>query len=277
MDSGPWFEPGDHVGRYRVIGELGRGGMASVWEVEDGTGARFALKSPEGRLDPRSLVRFAREMRALSKLAHPNLVSSKDAFVEGGFHFLVMDLVEGSSLDAVLKYGPIPIRDALGLTRQVLEGIGHAHLHGYVHRDLKPENVMLANDVAKVIDFGLVKPIDLEELGSNLTTAGTVFGSPTYMSPEQALGNAVDGRSDLYSIGVMLFEMIAGVAPFEDESPHNVMKMHVMDLPPRLDEIVDVPLPIVELVALALVKPPRNRYASAEVMVAALDEAARSL
>src|SRR5436309_10130319 len=99
MDVGPWFAPGDHVGRYRVIGELGRGGMASVWEVEDEHGVRFALKSPEGRLDPRSLARFAREMDALGKLEHPNLVGARDWFVEGGYHFLVMDLIEGSSLD----------------------------------------------------------------------------------------------------------------------------------------------------------------------------------
>src|SRR3954453_14842611 len=136
MAEGPWFEPGDHVGRYRVIGELGRGGMASVWEVEDSTGTRFALKSPEGRLDPRTLARFAREMHALTKLEHPSLVAAKDSFVEGGHHFLVMDLIEGCSLDAVLKYGPLPIRDALAIARQVLEGIAHAHAHGYVHRDL---------------------------------------------------------------------------------------------------------------------------------------------
>jgi eukaryotic-like serine/threonine-protein kinase len=278
MDGGPWFAPGDHVGRYRVIGELGRGGMASVWEVEDETGTRYALKSPEGRLDPRTLARFERELRALQKLEHRNLVTARDSFVENGRHFLVMEHVEGSSLDAVLKYGPIPVADALAITRQVLAGMGHAHAYGYVHRDLKPENVMLVGELVKVIDFGLVKPIDLEDIGSNLTTAGTVFGSPTYMSPEQALGHPVDGRSDLYSIGVMLFEMIAGVAPFEDPSPHLVMRMHVTDLPPRLDEhVADIPIAIVELVARALVKPPRNRYASAEVMLAALDEAASSL
>ena len=260
-----------------MIGELGRGGMASVWEVEDDTGARFALKSPGGHLDPRTLARFEREMHALSALAHENLVSAKDSFIDGGRRYLVMEHVEGSSLDTVLQYGPIPLRDALEITRQVLEGIAHAHAYGYVHRDLKPENVMLADrgghSLAKVIDFGLVKPIDLESLGSNLTTAGTVFGSPTYMSPEQALGHAVDGRSDLYSIGVMLFEMVAGVAPFEDESPHNVMRMHVMELPPRLDELGAAPVAVVGLVARALNTPPRNRYASAEAMLAALDQA----
>jgi serine/threonine-protein kinase len=267
-----------------VLGELGRGGMASVWEVEDERGVRFALKSLEARLDPRTIARFTREMRALHRLEHENLVRAHDSFVDGGYLFLVMERVEGPSLDQVVQRGPLEVRRALSITRQVLGGVGHAHAHGYVHRDLKPENVMLVplagGERAKVIDFGLVKPIDFEELGSNLTTAGTVFGSPTYMSPEQALGNPVDGRSDLYSIGVMLFEMLAGRAPFEDDSPTMVMRMHVTDTPPKLDEVVDAPWVTPALVAFvgkSLVKPPRHRYESTQAMLAALDEAARSL
>lgn len=254
--------------------------MAAVWEVVDENGRKLALKSPDARLEPRTVARFAREMQALSRLEHENLVRAVDSFVDGDYLFLVMERIEGSSLSAAIFDGRFEWRRALGVTRQILAGVGHAHEWGYVHRDLKPDNVMLVPAAGrigvKVIDFGLVKPVGGEEVvGSNLTTAGTVFGSPAYMSPEQALGNEVDGRADLYAVGVMLFEMLTGVLPFDDDSPHNVMKMQVTQKAPRVEDVLPdderVPRGVSEVVATALAKPPRQRWPDARAMIAAVD------
>jgi serine/threonine-protein kinase len=265
----PAFEPGDHVGRYRVVGSLGRGGMATVWEVEDERGRRFALKSPEARLDPRTIARFQREMRALRDLAHDNLVAAVDTFVDGEYVFLVMERVVGTSLAALLAEGALPVADAVAVARQILAGIGHAHAHGYVHRDLKPDNILLVGERVKVIDFGLCKPMD-EDTSVGLTTKGTVFGSPPYMSPEQALGKQLDGRSDLYAIGIILYEMIEGAPPFDDPAPAMTMRMHVTHkVPPMLAPGVPKALAVALMTALA--KPPQHRYATADDFIAALD------
>jgi serine/threonine-protein kinase len=272
----PAFEPGDRIGRYRVVGTLGRGGMASVWEVEDHAGHRFALKSPEARLDPQTIARFQREMRALARLAHDNLVRAVDTFVDGGYLFLVMERVVGVSLAVQLCDGPLRAADAVAIARQILAGIGHAHGHGYVHRDLKPDNILIVGDRVKVIDFGLCKPIELgrNEIDpiTNLTNKGTVFGSPPYMSPEQALGKELDGRSDLYAIGIILYEMLTGAPPFDDPAPAMTMRMHVTHkVPPIVAPGVGKRLALV--VQTALAKPPQHRYDTAEAMIAALDAA----
>jgi serine/threonine protein kinase len=271
----PALEPGDRVGRYRVVGTLGKGGMASVWEVEDDAGHRYALKSPEARLDPRTIARFQREMRALGKLAHDNLVRAVDTFVDTGYLFLVMERVIGPSLAALLCDGPLAPPDAVNVAKQILAGIGHAHGHGYVHRDLKPDNILLVAGRVKVIDFGLCKPIDpADELDpvTNLTTKGTVFGSPPYMSPEQALGKQLDGRSDLYAIGIILYEMLTGAPPFDDPAPAMTMRMHVTHkVPPIITPGVTKRLAVV--VQTALAKPPPHRFDTADAMIAALDAA----
>nr|HEX4318662.1 serine/threonine-protein kinase [Kofleriaceae bacterium] len=270
----PAFEPGDRVGRYRVVGALGRGGMASVWEVEDAGGKRFALKSPEARLDPFTVARFQREMRALRTLRHDNLVAAIDTFVDGDYVFLVMERVVGTSLAAVIAEGALPAAHAVAIAKQILAGIGHAHAHGYVHRDLKPDNILLVGDRVKVIDFGLCKPMEPspeDDLGP-MTTRGTVFGSPPYMSPEQALGKQLDGRSDLYAIGIILYEMLAGVPPFDDPAPAMTMRMHVTHrVPPIVATSVGKSLQLAVMTALA--KPPQHRFADAAAMIAALDNA----
>jgi serine/threonine protein kinase len=283
----PALEPGDRVGRYTVVGTLGRGGMASVWDVEDAAGRRYALKSPEARLDPRSIARFQREMRALGKLRHVNLVRAVDTFVDGGYLFLVMERVVGTSLAARLVEGPLRGIEAISIARQMLAGIGHAHVHGYVHRDLKPDNILLVpagpgergplhpgGYVVKVIDFGLCKPIDsgAEEPITNLTTKGTVFGSPPYMSPEQALGKELDGRSDLYAIGIILYEMLTGAPPFDDPAPAMTMRMHVTHKVPPI-AVPGVGKRLALVVQTALSKPPPHRFADAAAMIAALDDA----
>ena len=281
-------QPGTQVGRYRVIGPIGRGGMGGVHEVEDAEGQRFALKSPITDVggETGATARFAREANALRLLDHPNLVAALDVFVDHGALYLVMERVHGRSLfDAIVK-GLAP-RQALVLARQLLDGVGHAHAQGLVHRDLKPDNVLLVDmggwERAKIIDFGLVKLVGdaAAAFGSNvLTRTGLVFGTPAYMAPEQALGRPVDTRSDIYAIGTLLFEMLTQRRPFEDKDPQVVMRHHVRTPPPRLDQVVRAAwtTPTLEaLVGGALVKEPERRYQTAQQMMAVLDDAFSSL
>jgi eukaryotic-like serine/threonine-protein kinase len=284
--STPTIAPGLTLGKYRVIGPLGSGGMGGVWDVEDLSGNRYALKSPATGLghDPGMLKRFAREANALRMIEHPNLVAAVDVFVEGGFLFLVMERVAGRTLSKALAGGPMQPRRALVLTRQLLEGLGHAHTQGLVHRDMKPDNAMLVDmggwERAKIVDWGLVKLIGDAEAamgGDKLTRTGIVSGTPRYMAPEQALGRVVDGRADLYAVGLMLFEMLVGRVPFEHDDPVALMRMQVKTPAPRLDAVVGAQPwctpELMSLVQIALAKEAAQRFANAQHMIAALDAA----
>ena len=286
--SSPILEPGMQVGPYQVVRPIGSGAMGGVWEVRDAQGQRFALKSPMSGVGRDATARFAREVNALRLLDHPNLVAAVDVFVESGFLLLVMEFVEGQTLSKRIAKGPLPPRQALVITRQILEGVGHAHAQGLVHRDLKPDNVMLVDmggwESAKIVDFGLVKLVgDAAGAvgGANLTSKGIVFGTPLYMSPEQALGRPVDGRADLYAVGIILFEMLTGRPPFRHDDPMTVMKLQVKAPPPRLDQLSATAQwstpQLVALVEGALAKEPAHRFPSAAAMIAALDDAFCSL
>ena len=290
LSSGPQLEVGMRVGRYTLVAPLGRGGMGGVWEVTDDAGHIFALKSPASGMVSQSdaAKRFAREANALRMLDHPNLVAAVEVFVESGALFLVMEKVTGVTLTKVLLHGPLGPRRALVLARQLLEGIGHAHGHGLVHRDLKPDNIMIVDmggwDRAKIVDFGVVKLIGDAEAalgGAKLTSTGLVFGTPAYMAPEQALGRAVDGRADLYSLATMLFEMLTGRVPFDHPDPMMQMRMQVKAPPPRLDMFAKrEPWCTPQLIALldaALSKEPEERFPDAATMIAALDDAFLSI
>jgi eukaryotic-like serine/threonine-protein kinase len=288
--------PGAAIGGYRVIAPIGRGGMGGVWHVEDDRGRALALKSTLDELgpDPIGARRLAREVNALRVLDHPNLVAAVDAFVEAGRLYLVMERIDGTTLGAALADGALAPRRALVIARQLAGGLGHAHAHGIAHRDLKPDNVMLvaqpaadggaAWEQAKVLDFGLVKLLGDAAVmfgGSKLTRTGTVAGTPMYMAPEQALGRDLDGRCDLYALGVMLFEMLIGAPPFSADDPVALMRLQVKQPPPRLDVASGgAAWATPELVALvegALVKAPEHRFPTAAAMIAALDVAFASL
>ncbi len=296
--TGLAIEPDTRIGRYRVIRPLGRGGMAGVYEVEDNDGRRYALKAPISDVNGNADVtrRFAREANALRMLDHPNLVAATDVFVEAGYLFLVMEMVVGRTL----THAQLPAdgnrsarvalepRRALVTARQILDGVGHAHQQQLVHRDLKPDNLLLVDmggwERIKIIDFGIVKLLGDAQAAfgaAALTSTGLVVGTPAYMSPEQALGRAVDVRTDLYSIGVMLFEMLTGRLPFYDPDPLKLMMMHARARPPRLDEVVGhtawTTAEVCALVEGALVKDPAHRFPSADVMMAALDDAFYSI
>ncbi len=270
-----------------MLGLLGRGGMGGVLEVEDERGLRYALKSPVMDVNPGGEVtrRFAREANALRLLDHPNLVAAADVFVEAGQLFLVMEKVVGRTL---AKAVPVAPRQALVLARQILDGVGYAHARGLVHRDLKPDNVLLVEmggwERVKVIDFGLVKLVGdaAEAFGASaLTRTGVVFGTPMYMAPEQALGQIVDARVDLYAVGIILYELLAGRPPFIDRDPHVLLHHHVKLPPPDLrtlsNEAAWCTCELRLLIDGALAKDPARRFATAGAMTAALDAAFSSL
>jgi serine/threonine protein kinase len=306
------IEPNTQIGRYRVIRSLGRGGMAGVYEVEDDTGKRFALKSPLVDVSAAGDVtrRFAREANALRLLDHPNLVAAVDVFVEAGYLFLVMEKVEGATLTQAMMPQPVPgerrspaaerrtpsklvrtplaPRRALVTARQILEGVGHAHARNLVHRDLKPDNILLIDmggwERVKIIDFGIVKLLGDAAAAygaSALTNAGLVVGTPAYMAPEQALGRQIDTRTDLYAVGVLLFEMLTGRLPFHDPDPLRLMAMHAKSAVPRLEDVAKgAPWATPEvcvLVEAALIKDPAHRFPDADTMIAALDDAFYSI
>ena len=283
------IEPGIQLGRYRVIEKIGRGGMGGVYEVEDDHGVRYALKSPVVDINPSADVtrRFAREANALRMLDHPNLVAAVDVFVHAGHLFLIMEKVVGRPLGRLISDGPLDPRKALVFARQILEGVGHAHGQGIVHRDLKPDNLLVVDmggwERVKIIDFGLVKLIgDVADAfgAAALTRTGIVFGTPAYMAPEQALGRLIDGRTDIYALGVILFEMLVGRLPFNDKDPLTLMKHHAKTPPPRLDQVIDarwVTPQLIVLVEGALAKDPDHRFPTTAAMISALDDAFYSL
>ncbi len=292
------LDPGRVVaGRYRVKVLVGLGGMGAVYEAEHlPTGRSLALKV---LLHERGGVaglaaRFQREAKAQSLLDHPNIAEVLDlGALEEGPLFLAMELLRGISLADAIETGPLQPRRALVIARQVLDGLGHAHRNGMIHRDLKPENVMLVtegdpgheHEVVKICDFGLVKLVGetAAELGGghDLSQTGVVFGTPEYMSPEQALGRTVDARADLYSLGIILFEMLAGQRPFGSADPLALLRMQVTTPPPALPDVAPgrswCTPELAALVARALRKRREERFAGAEEMTAALDAAFLSL
>jgi serine/threonine protein kinase len=276
--------------RYHLTSLVGRGGMGSVFLAEHVTIRRpIALKllQPSLAAIPELARRFEREAFAIGRIDHPNCVSVLDfGRLDDGSLYLAMEYLDGRSLaDAIDAEGRIAARRALHIARHVLRGLGHAHQAGIVHRDVKPENVILLHhdgvpDFAKVLDFGIARfvreaPPDAEEGEDRLTQAGIAFGTPAYMSPEQAVGDPVDARADLYSTSVMLFEMIVGRPPFAADEKLELLAMHATRPPPRLAESRPdalIPPRLDQLVATGMAKRPADRFASADDYVAAIEE-----
>ncbi len=263
-------------GRYRVVARIGSGGMADVWCAEDlQLGRRVALKLLHGRFaDDREFVeRFRREASSAAGLQHPNVVSIYDRGEWDGTSYIAMEFVDGEPLKALIdREGPLEPARAIDLTIQVLRAARFAHRRGIVHRDLKPHNVIVDGEGrAKVADFGIARAG-----ASDMTETGSILGTAQYLSPEQAQGHAVSARSDLYSIGVLLHELLTGRVPFDGDSAVTIALKHVAETPvppSRIDPRVPPALDAVVLRALA--KDPEERFADADAFIAAL-EAARA-
>lgn len=254
--------------RYAVLEKIGSGGMAEVYRAKDQLlGRQVALKVLSRRLssDHSFVERFRREAQAAANLNHPNIVSLYDYGAEEGNYYIVMELIQGKSLEAtIVQAGRILPERAAEIAADVARALERAHLAGLVHRDVKPANVMITDsgDV-KVTDFGIVRAL-AGNGEQTMTQTGMVIGTAAYLSPEQAQGHPVDGRSDVYSLGVVLYEMLTGEAPFSGDTPLSVAYKHVRENPePPSTLNPDVPDGLDAIVMKALAKNPENRYSSA--------------
>lgn len=269
--------------RYRVECMLAKGSMGVVYKaMQELIGREVAIKVLHGYLvaDEESIKRFHKEAKAASRLNHPNITTLYDYGVLGsGQPYIVMDLLRGSSLAEILKERDyLPYDEAVVIFKQVCEAMAEAHKRGVVHRDIKPENIMLEYTdrgvQVKVVDFGIAKFVqEQDDTIGKITKTGTVCGSPTYMSPEQCDDNKVDHRSDIYSLGVVIYETITGKVPFSGQDIYNVMTMHVKDPPPRLKQVrpdLDLPAHLEAVLDKALAKDPDERYQSATELWEAL-------
>jgi eukaryotic-like serine/threonine-protein kinase len=253
--------------RYELTHLIARGGMAEVYRALDRLLDRpVALKVlfPELSVDRAFVERFRREAQAAAKLSHPNIVPVFDWGEDAGSYFIVMEFIDGRPLSAVLREtGPLePVR-AAQITAQVAAALASAHRHGVVHRDIKPGNVLITDDgQVKVTDFGIARAVNTEE---SLTQTGAVMGTATYFSPEQAEGIGVDARTDIYSLGVVLFEMLTGRPPFLGDTPVSVASKHVRDIPPAPRELLEtIPVELEAVTMKAMAKQADQRYQTAE-------------
>src|SRR5262245_57112549 len=269
---------------YEIIERIGAGGMGEVWRARDTRLDRdVAIKilPPDHAHTEVQKQRFLREARAASALVHPNIITVHEINSADGTDFIVMEFVRGETLSALLSHGRLPQPQAMGVATQILEALKTAHDAGVVHRDLKPGNIMMsASGLVKVLDFGLAKRIapadgnpsrqDTTSPGQ-LTVAGATLGTPAYMSPEQAVGDPVDARSDVFSFGVVLYEMLAGVKPFQGESNLTLLR-HIVHEPPRpiRDLAAGVPSAVAAIADRCLAKEPADRYPNAGAVLDAL-------
>lgn len=260
--------------RYHVDRKIGQGGMATVYLAHDQRhDSQVALKVLRPELASRlGGERFVREIRITAQLQHPNILPVFDSGEADGNAFYVMPYVEGQTLEQRLKAGPLPLDEALSLAAEVADALAYAHERGFVHRDVKPSNIMLTHGHAMLADFGIARAIDAAG-GEQLTEAGLAIGTAAYMSPEQALGQPLDGRTDIYSLGCVLYEMLAGTPPFTG-SARVILARHSADTVPSLRVVRDtVPEPIELLVFKALAKTPADRFANAAAFRDALRQA----
>ncbi len=257
--------------RYRLGRILGRGGMCIVYQAWDTRLERnVAIKRLEPPLneDPRTRARFDREGRALAQLSHPNVVTLIDRGSTESEDYLVFEYVEGRSLKEMTRSGPLPVAEAGHIAGQVAEGLAAAHLAGIVHRDVKPQNILIDRQGhAKVTDFGIATGADW----TRVTRAGSIIGSARYMSPEQVRSKPVDARSDIYSLGVVMYEMLAGRPPFDGTSMPEIARQHLHTPPPPLAELrPDLPPGLEKVVMRCLEKDPGDRFASMNELLGAL-------
>jgi hypothetical protein len=265
------FVPGQRLGDYEVLGVLGAGGMGKVYKVRNVISDRIeAMKVLLANLAVQKELadRFLREIKLLASLNHPNIAALNTALTLDNQLVMMMEYVDGVTLASRLQQGPIAPADAVNYAEQVLGALSYAHRLNVIHRDVKPANMMLTpKGVVKLMDFGIARPNN----DAGMTVTGTTLGSLNYMSPEQVRGEPVDQRSDLYSMGVSIYEMVTGQLPFRGHSNYSVMSAHLQE-PPQPPSVLrpDLPGGLSDIIVMAMAKDPKDRFQSAEAFSNAL-------
>jgi serine/threonine protein kinase len=272
MSTGPSiFEAGTTIGDYQIVSLIGRGGMGKVFKVRNILSDRIEamkvlLPDMEGHSD--LVERFLREIKVVAALEHPGIASLRTALRANNQILMIMEYVEGASLHWHMQQGRIPTARAVGFAQQLLEGLSYAHRQGVVHRDIKPSNILVGpDDRVKLTDFGIAS----RSGDPRLTSEGVALGSLFYMSPEQMKAESVDARSDLYSVGVTLYEMLTGQPPVQGTSFYSILKAHMEGKPRAATELTpEVPPEVSRVIAKSLEKAPEARFQTAEEFRAAL-------
>ncbi len=260
------------AGRYEIIEELGKGGMGKVYRVEDKKiKEEVALKliKPEISSDKRTIERFSNELKMARKIRHKNICGMYDLGEEKGIHYITMEYVPGEDLKSFLRRSKqLSMPTAISIAKQTCEGLSEAHGLGVVHRDLKPGNIMIDKEGnARVMDFGIARSLKAK----GITGAGVMIGTPEYMSPEQVEGKEVDQRSDIYSLGVILYEMVTGRVPVEGDTPFTIGIEHKCESPKDPKELnTQVPSDISHLILRCMEKDKEKRYQSAGELISDL-------
>ena len=266
---------GKRLGPYEITAPIGEGGMAAVYQAYEARNNRYvALKIlPQHYAESSQFAaRFQQEAEVIAGLRHPNILPVYEAGAADGYTYIAMPLITGGTLTRLLRGRPLPPRQTLRVLTQVGSALDHAHSMGYVHRDVKPSNVMFDDDGnCLLMDFGLAKVL---AASNRLTRSGATLGTPAYMSPEQGRGEKVDGRSDLYALGVMLYEMATGHVPFDADTPLGIIFRHIQDpLPPPRQQNPAIPPSVEQVIVRSMAKAPDERYQTGREMVAALRDA----
>jgi len=255
---------GQMLGKYQVIERLGRGGMADVYRAyQPGLNRFVAIKVMHAHLSDESgfIERFKREAQSVAALRHPNIVNVIDFDAEHGEYYMVMEYIQGESLKARLKAGgAMPLEEVLPLIIKLADAVAYAHRQGMIHRDIKPANILFSNPETPILtDFGVAKIANLTQL----TASGASVGTPAYMSPEASRSESVDERSDIYSLGIVMYEMLTGILPFDADTPFAIIYKQINEPPPSVRKFIDVPEPVERVLLKALAKNPADRYQSA--------------
>ncbi|MBE7469744.1 MAG: serine/threonine protein kinase [Anaerolineales bacterium] len=267
---------GKQFGPYRIIAPLGEGGMAAVYKAfQPGVDRFVALKvlPQHYAKDPQFVDRFEREAKVLAKLQHPHILPVHDfGEADGGYTYIVMPFIESGDLASLMSQRPLTLAEIGRIIEQIGDALDYAHTQGIIHRDVKPSNILIdSRGNCLLTDFGLAK---LVAGVSNLTSTGIIVGTPSYMSPEQGMGQALDGRTDIYALGIILYEMVTGQVPFRAETPMAIVVKHIQDpLPPPSKVDATIPEAIERVILKALAKQPEDRYATPGDMVKALQAA----
>lgn len=265
------------LGPYRLLNLIGSGGMGEVWKAEDTHLLRIVavkLLRPEMAGDKEWKARFLREARTAARLSHPNIATIYAIDEADQRMYIAMEYVEGDSLKQLIASGVLGIHDAVRIAKLCADALAEAHTHGIIHRDVKPENIVVTKRGVKMLDFGIAKLIDAPpEDAGKLTSDGTVIGTPEYMSPEQAMGRTIDHRSDIFSLGVVLFEALSGRHPFAGHSVTETLVNIVTREAPDLESLLPgIPQTLVDIVRKATRKNPEERYEIAKQMASALNK-----